>query len=477
MVVLGLVLGDFGNWPLHLAVLVVLVLVWPFHIPLADGVEIYVGVRWVGAAAAYVLGVAALPVFWISAIPGFVFLAVLDRVGWVKAHGLAAENLKRLRGEPVDPGSLVEGNLRSFMNLSSHLLRATILGASRLVAPDVPLLVPVAIAEMVVASWNWMAPVPGRMAPERMRARFASILGPDMLLVIPLLDFVMVWFLLLSHVYGGGVGLVAASLSTLVLHAILGRLNETRLESERQRQQLVDMREELSRRERLAAIGQTASTVFHQIAREHGAIGMYAHLLQRGTHDDGNAPADCGSTPSVRQHAERILASVQEANRVIDELLRFGQDRTLNLYPQSLAELVTESISNCQPRAAAQAVQVDMAGVVDATVVVDKHKVKQALGNLLDNAIDASPRGGSVYVRTKLTDVAVRIAVQDEGAGIPTEFRERLFTPFCTTKPKGIGLGLPLAKELVEAHGGTVECRPAEPGTVFTIILPRSLSG
>jgi phosphoglycerate-specific signal transduction histidine kinase len=77
---------------------------------------------------------------------------------------------------------------------------------------------------------------------------------------------------------------------------------------------------ELDRRQRLATIGQTAATVFHQVGRHHGAIGMYAHLVGRSATIDRQV---------VREHATRILTSVEEANRVIDELLRFSQDRAL----------------------------------------------------------------------------------------------------------------------------------------------------
>jgi hypothetical protein len=148
-----------------------------------------------------------------------------------------------------------------------------------------------------------------------------------------LLHIVMVGFLLLAARAGGPVGFAAASLATLTLHAILKRLSDTRLESERRRAELLATQEELDRRRRLATIGQTAATVFHQVGRHHGAIGMYAHLL-------GRAAADDPST--VRAHAARIQTSVADANRVIDELLRFGRDRELNLYPQALAAVGLE---------------------------------------------------------------------------------------------------------------------------------------
>jgi two-component system C4-dicarboxylate transport sensor histidine kinase DctB len=190
---------------------------------------------------------------------------------------------------------------------------------------------------------------------------------------------------------------------------------------------------------------------------------MYAHLLGRAAADD---PA------TVRAHAARIQTSVAEANRVIEELLRFGQDRALNLYPHAVGEVIAECIAECRPRAAAQGIALCAGDPPDVVVPLDKHKVKQALGNLLDNAIAASAPGMQVEVVAEADDGRVRIAVRDHGPGVAPEIRTRLFTPFATTKPDGIGLGLVLARELIEAHGGTLDWQPETPGAVFVATLP-----
>ena len=484
MVLLGLVAGDFSNWPLVLSALTVVVLVWPLHIPLLRGVEIYLAVQWVGGAAAYLMGVAVLPVFWLASIPGFLLISLLDRFGLVRAHGLAAENVRRFRGQPYHPGALVEGHLRMFLHMSSHLLRVLVLAVVRGLAPGASLFLGVALAEMAVVGWTWIVPIPGRLAPRRTRLRVATALGRDMLVAVQLLDVVMVCFLLLSFTQGGVPAFIVASLATLIVHAMLGRLNETRLESERRRKELVDMRDALARRERLATIGETASRVFHQIARHHGAIGLYARLLQRAT-DAGplrqadrergaSAVSTNGLDATVREHADRIMASVEEAKKVIDELLRFGQDRTLNLYPHSLDEVVRETVAQCLPRATSRSVTLDVAPMRETTLTMDKHKVKQALGNILDNAIDASDAGATVGVSAEVDATTVSIIVRDCGTGVPEEMRAHLFTPFSTSKPEGIGLGLTLARELVEAHGGNLDWHAADPGTAFAIALPRT---
>jgi signal transduction histidine kinase len=470
-VLIGLAFCDPGAWPVYLVVLVALTLEWPFCIQLTEGVEIYLPVAWTSAAAAYALGLPVLPLAWLSATAGFALIGVLDRWRIAPAKGLAAEGLKRYRGEQFAPGSHVGGLLRQFLSLSAHALRVGANAAVGWAAPGLPFVAGIAAGEAAVALWMRLAPVRGRVGPGSTRGRIAAALGRDMLAVTDLLQVVMACFLVLAFRHGGAGGLAAASAATLILHALLKRLADARLESERRRLDLVAMRDALERRQRLAAVGHTASMVFHQIARQHGAIGIFAHLLARGPNGEG---ADAGRyAATVRDHAEQILASLEEAKRVIDELLRFGQDRALNLYPHSLRELVAECVQECLPAAGKRSVELVVSPGADTTIPLDKHKLKQALGNVLDNAIEVTPVGARVEIEPLSDAACVRIEIRDYGPGVEPAIRPRLFTPFCTTKPHGIGLGLALARELVEAHGGTIEWTEAAPGTTFVLTVPR----
>jgi signal transduction histidine kinase len=457
----GLPWLESAAWARSLTVLLVLALEWPFCIRLTEGVEVYMPVMWTSAAAAYLLGPAILPVFWLAALLGFALTVVLDSAGIVRAVGLAEESARRWRGQSFALDSVADGDIRHSCNLAEHAVRVTMIaGCARL---HLSIAVTVLVAETVVTAGRYLAPIPGRMAPSRTWARIAQALGPDMPVVTLLLHVVMVSFLVLAAQHGGTPGFATASLSTLTLHAILKRLNDTRLESERRREELVAMQSELDRRQHLATIGQTAATVFHQVGRHHGAIGMYAHLLTRSSATDRAV---------VREHAARILTSVEEANRVIEELLRFSQDRALNLYPHTLDALLAECVAECAPRAEARGVELALHAAPDVVASLDKHKVKQAIGNLLDNAVDVSAPGSRVDVEAAVSDGRVRVSVRDRGHGVAAEIRDRLFTPFATTKTDGIGLGLTLARELIQAHGGTLEWHPAAQGTVFVVLLP-----
>ena len=440
----GLYWFDSAAWPLYLLVFTILAIEWPFCIRLADDVEVYFPVEWTSAAAAYVLGPMILPLYWIASLAGFVLIVVLDSRGIVPALGMAAESARRYRGEPFALDTVVDGELRHFHIMSQMAVRVA---AFALVSSvGIGLFPGVLASEGAVVLWDRIVPIPGRMAPARMRARLAAALGTDLVRAARLLDVSALCWLLLAHAQGGPFAFAGASLMTIALHAVLQRLTQ--------------MRDEIERRQRLAVIGQTASTVFHQLGRHHGAIGMYAHLLTRGE-------------PAVADHARRILESVDDANRVIDELLAFGQDRTLNLYPHRLDAVLAECLDECRPRAAARDVAIAIGEPLGIELTLDKHKIKQALGNVLDNAIDAAPGGSTVEVMTSAPNGVVQVAVRDHGAGVAPEIRSRLFTPFCTTKPDGVGVGLALAKELVDAHGGRIEWEQASPGARFVITLPR----
>jgi len=462
----GLFWFEPSAWPLYLLLLGLIAVKRPFYFELGDGVQLYLPVTWTIAAGAYLAGPASMPVFWVAALAGFGMIVLLDSSGLVEATGIAKNTALRVRGEPFERQTVIDGEMQHTVLMIETTLRLLVIAGARQLELSLP--ATVLVGEGAVAVLRWTVEFPGRASQTRKRAWMAQSLGAYMPAVMTLLDVFIVTVLLLAYREGGGVGFAGASLSTLTLHFIMKRMNDLRIESEARRQALVEMRVVLDQRQRLAAIGQTAATVFHQIGRHHGAIGMYAHLLSRGPNGEGS---EAWAAAAV-EHGARIARSVEEANHVVDQLLRFGQDRTLSPYRHVVGEVLAECIAECQVRATARAVTITVAGTVDDTVILDKHKVKQAIGNLLDNAIDASALGGRVEMVADADGTGVRITVRDYGAGVAREIHDRLFTPFCSTKPDGVGLGLALAKELVEAHGGTLTWTPAMPGATFVVTLP-----
>jgi signal transduction histidine kinase len=114
------------------------------------------------------------------------------------------------------------------------------------------------------------------------------------------------------------------------------------------------------------------------------------------------------------------------------------------------------------------------------TVFVDADKIRQALVNLFINALEAQPHGGALSIRARKEHDRVELRIADAGPGVPPELKDKIFSPFFTTKEKGTGLGLALCKKALESHGGTVqvgEPEDGEPsGTVFVLLFPRPYS-
>ena len=109
----GLLAVDPSAWPLYLTVLLVLTFEWPFHLQLAEGIEMYPPAEWTSASAAYVLGFAVLPVFWLSATLGFGLIVLLDSLALVRASGIASESVRWIRGEAHPSGVVVDGHVVS----------------------------------------------------------------------------------------------------------------------------------------------------------------------------------------------------------------------------------------------------------------------------------------------------------------------------------------------------------------------------
>ena len=267
-------------------------------------------------------------------------------------------------------------------------------------------------------------------------------------------------------------GAVVWSLAALALHFMLKRLNERRLLVEEQNQRLAALNRELEHRERLSAIGKMSSVVSHQMLQQLGVIGLYTDLIRS---------AQNGDDPGVAQakaNAAAIEEALGELNRVLRDLLVFSRDLRLNLYPHPLTVVVAEAVEECHGAAAAHGVTLWFDCPTEAALPLDKLKIRQALGNVVRNAIEASPPGGVVRVEGAARDGWAEVAVTDHGPGVPERDRDAVFTPFFTTKEQGTGLGLAIAREFVQAHGGTlgVDAAPGR-GATFVMRLPIARSG
>ena len=212
--------------------------------------------------------------------------------------------------------------------------------------------------------------------------------------------------------------------------------------------------------ERLAALGRVAAGVAHEIRNPIAAIRLRAE----------NALAN--DDPARRERAlAAVLEQVARLDRLSGELLAMTQRRAPERRPTELAALAHGCAADHRDRAAAAGIAIKATG--SGSACVDAGLIRRALDNLVGNAVQHTPAGGLVTIAAERAGARVRITVADTGPGVAPELRANLFEPFVTGRPDGIGLGLAIAREMVEAHDGRLTLDPpAGAGARFTIELP-----
>jgi signal transduction histidine kinase len=217
--------------------------------------------------------------------------------------------------------------------------------------------------------------------------------------------------------------------------------------------------------ERLAAVGQVAAGIAHEVRNPLSGIKMSAQLIGRRLRE--TSPADAES-------ADVMLAEIARLEVIIDDLLTFAGPTRLAREPGDLNAVVGEVLDfmSRQLDHAGITVRRELADGLPA-VPLDPRRIRQVTLNLVLNAIEAMPGGGTLTARTRAADDAVVAELDDTGHGIAPDAADRLFDPFFTTKQGGSGLGLGVSRTVVEAHGGTLALEPLEQGTRVAFSLPR----
>ena len=229
--------------------------------------------------------------------------------------------------------------------------------------------------------------------------------------------------------------------------------------------QLKAAQEELLRQERLATLGKLAGGLAHQIRNPLSVISNATNILRRalGPVGDGDKASDASTALAI------IREEVWRANRIITDLLDYARVRPAVKVPSRVSDLVDAALEGRELPARIRVVR-DLPDV--PLVAVDAAQVHGALDNLVRNAFEAMPRGGTLTFRAAVAESTVILSVQDTGEGIPAEIRPRLFEPLLTTKPDGLGLGLTTARNLIENQGGAIRCDTGPEGTRFDLLLP-----
>ena len=227
--------------------------------------------------------------------------------------------------------------------------------------------------------------------------------------------------------------------------------------------QLRASREALVRQERLSAVGEMATVIGHELRNPLGAAINLLFLARSGLTDHDN--------PELDGYLDRAERETNRAAALCEDLTAYMRERVPVIMPLDLGALVTEVLESTPPP---PGIEVSV-GDLGVDLQADRAQLVQMLTNLITNAYQAMPDGGSLRVTGSESDGFVEITVQDSGVGIDPAVAERLLEPFFTTKPVGTGLGLAIVKRFAEGHHGTVSIENGPTGGArATIRLPHA---
>jgi two-component system sensor histidine kinase HydH len=234
------------------------------------------------------------------------------------------------------------------------------------------------------------------------------------------------------------------------------------------------LEEEVRRTERLAAVGELAAGVAHEIRNPLSSIRGLAHFLRRALTE----------RPQELAYAEIMVKEVDRINRVVTDLLTIARPQQPDLAPADLHELLDHTVQLVQGDADRRGVALQrMVAPGLPEVVMDENQITQALLNLILNALQAVETGGTIEVGASVDDPDPRLHlwVEDNGVGIPSEHMEKIFDPFFTTRAEGTGLGLAIVRKIVENHCGEIRVESPSKGKArgsrFTISIPLAVQG
>jgi PAS domain S-box-containing protein len=246
----------------------------------------------------------------------------------------------------------------------------------------------------------------------------------------------------------------------------------------------VEQMEERERlRDRLAALGQMAAAMAHEIKNPLAGIEVMAGLLRRQLRDNASAQGLVND----------IINEAKMANAIVQEALEFVRPVRLQLDRASLADALNSAVTMADGKATR--------GKIDVTVRVgealpaihgDRYQLTQVFANLLINAYEAMNGNGAISLAARLLDAqddgallpdghhpvpTMLVEIADTGPGVPAELADKIFNPFFTTKPHGSGLGLAIVRKIVDAHEGRIDMTTSPGGTCFRITLPVEHTG
>lgn len=225
---------------------------------------------------------------------------------------------------------------------------------------------------------------------------------------------------------------------------------------------------EVTRNERLTALGHMAAGVAHEIRNPLSSIkGLATYLAQKFPHDGKGVEA-----------AQTLIGEVERLNRVVSELLEFSRPSVLKLSPGDLAEVAAQALRLSEADLKSKKIKVDFSAPEHPRPLpINAERLTQALLNLFLNAVQAMEPEGRLGVNLEEKDDGLQLTISDSGPGLSPELMESIFTPYFTTKPSGTGLGLAIVKQIIDGHHGRITVKSGRSGSSFIIFLPWGKNG
>lgn len=225
--------------------------------------------------------------------------------------------------------------------------------------------------------------------------------------------------------------------------------------------ELKDKNRQLERRNRLAALGEMAAGIAHEIRNPLGAIKLYAGLLED----------DCLDYPSSTATLGKISSAIGRMESIVSRVLYFTREIVVDRSRVDVVILVRDAIEHARMIHVNRHAVIELSSPDSLEFDLDARLMNQAIINLVSNALDVVGEG-KVIVTISKSPSKLHIKVEDEGPGIPADAIDRIFQPFFTTRVEGTGLGLALVHRIAEAHDGSIEARNREQGgACFEIVI------
>jgi len=250
---------------------------------------------------------------------------------------------------------------------------------------------------------------------------------------------------------------------------LISKLSKSREELGSSYTELQESKDALVRSEKLAYTGRIAASIAHEIRNPLTNVTMSIQQLKKG-----HKPPELNG--ARLKHLEIIEKNTGRINYLITELLNCARPSKLNLRPYNLHKVLRSILESVRAKISAQKIKVVKRLVSNPPkIMIDREQIERAFLNIALNAIEAvrKGKGGKIVISTEVNKNFFVVKVQDNGKGIPEKDIIRIFDPFFSTKPEGVGLGLTLCYGIIVSHGGTIEVESKlKRGTIFIVSLP-----